>query len=171
MLKDTLLIPSQDVAMTNQNFAVSSEDQDRPFDMIPIDTVFHLKMENVLHCTFEHWLPLTSRYQLEANPTSGTLRAEQESIRKIASVVQLYVQTTARGRETSSVRTSLMFLSANSSGLFKVAVTKSKSTAISPRDVKSGICLGELDGARPTCQHFTSFGEPPSSHSYKLRQS
>lgn len=66
--------------------------------------------------------------------------------------------------------TSSMFFSQNSSGLLKVGVAKSKSTAISPRDVKSGIFEGELDGARPTFQHFTSLGTPSSSHSYKLQR-
>lgn len=65
--------------------------------------------------------------------------------------------------------TSSMLLSANISGFLRVGVVKSKSTAVSPRDVKSGIFEGELDGARPTFQHFTSLGAPPSSHSYKLR--
>lgn len=60
-------------------------------------------------------------------------------------------------------------MSANS-GFLRVGVTKSKSTAVSPRDVKSGILEGESDGVRPTFQHFMSLGAPPSSHSYKLRK-
>jgi len=68
-----------------------------------------------------------------------------------------------------SAYTSSIFLSANISGFLRVGVAKSKSIAVSPRDVKSGIFEGDLDGARPTFQHFTSLGAPPSSHSYKLR--
>lgn len=65
-------------------------------------------------------------------------------------------------------RTSLILLSANISGFLRVGVAKSKSIAASPRDAKPGIFEGELDGARPTFQHFTSLGVLPRSHSYKL---
>ena len=65
--------------------------------------------------------------------------------------------------------TSSVFLLTNISGFLRVGVAKSKSTAVSPREVKSGIFEGELDGARPTFQHFTSLGASPRSHSYKLR--
>lgn len=56
------------------------------------------------------------------------------------------------------------------SGLQRVGVAKSKSTAVSPKEVKSGILDGEPNGTRPTFQLLISLGLLPSSHSYKLRK-
>lgn len=63
-----------------------------------------------------------------------------------------------------------MSLPINSSGLRRVGVAKSKSTAMSPKDVKSGILDGEPNGTRPTFQDFRNFGLLPTSHSYKLAE-
>lgn len=49
-----------------------------------------------------------------------------------------------------------------------MGVAKSKSTAVSPREEKSGIFDGELIGTRPTFQDFMILGLLPTSQSYKL---